>query len=141
MSEPVNVEKLAADLMRDEGLRLKPYRDTVGKLTIGVGRNLDDVGITEAEALVLLQNDAQRARRDCRQAFDPWWDNMTERRKRALANMCFNLGLPRLMGFQKMLACLAAGDYDKAADEALDSQWATQVGDRAQRIATAFREG
>lgn len=136
----MNVPELLKELERDEGLRLHPYRDTVGKLTIGIGRNLDDVGISEAEARFMLANDAARAERDARRAL-PSFDDLSDARKRALVNMSFNLGLPRLLGFKNMLAALAAGDYERAAAEALDSVWARQVGDRAERIVTMIREG
>jgi lysozyme len=129
---------LRRDLVRDEGLRLKPYKDSVGKLTIGVGRNLDDNGITEAEAMILLDNDIERARLDLdRNA--PWWAEMPEPAMRGLLNMCFNLGWPRLSRFRKMLAALERGDWASAADQALDSRWALQVGPRATRIADLDR--
>jgi len=124
-------------LERHEGLRLKPYRDTVGKLTIGYGRNLDDMGITEMEADVLLYGDIARVR-DELEAFD-WFPRMTDSRRAALINMAFNLGMPRLRGFRKMIAALEAGEYDRAAEESLDSKWARQVGQRAQEIAQMIR--
>lgn len=136
----MNIEDMKSELRRDEAVRLKPYRDTVGKLTIGVGRNLDDVGITADEADYLLGNDIGRAVVDLDRAV-PWWRGMSDARQRALVNMAFNLGLPRLMGFKAMLAALQAGDYPGAAREAIDSRWARQVGARAQRIAMMFAEG
>lgn len=136
----MDLATLKAELRRDEGVRLKPYRDAVGKLTIGVGRNLDDVGITAAEAGLLLDADVARAAADLDRAL-PWWRRLTEARQRALLNMAFNLGLPRLLGFEGMLAALAAGDPVRAAAEALDSRWARQVGERAQRVARMIREG
>ena len=131
---------LKTDLTRDEGLRLRPYQDTVGKLTIGVGRNLDDVGISEAEALVMLEADIDRSVTELNRHL-PWLLDRPEPVQRALANMCFNLGWPRLSGFRNMLAALEAGAYDRAAGEALDSRWARQVGARAQRIAALIRTG
>ncbi len=131
---------LVRDLVRDEGMRLKPYTDTVGKVTIGVGRNLDDVGISEAEALAMLDADIDRSMADLDRTL-PWLFERPEPVQRALVNMCFNLGWPRLSGFRNMLAALEAGDYDRAAAEALDSRWARQVGARAERIAALFREG
>lgn len=133
-------DRLRHDLLRDEGLRLKPYRDSVGKLTIGVGRNLDDLGITEREAMDLLANDIARTEVELDRAL-PWWRDLTDGRQRALLNMAFNLGVPRLVGFRRMLAALAGGEYETAAVEALDSQWARQVGDRARRIADLLRRG
>lgn len=136
----MNHELLHRDLVRDEGLRLKPYRDSVGKLTIGIGRNLDDRGITEAEAHMLMLTDIALVELELDRAV-PWWRRMTDARKRALANMAFNLGLPKLLGFRNMLAALEAGDYETAASEALDSRWARQVGQRANRIAELILEG
>lgn len=136
----LDLDALQEDLARDEGCRLKPYRDTVGKLTVGFGRNLDDNGITEPEAHFMLRTDVLRAVSDL-DRFLPWWRKMSEPRQRALANMCFNLGIPRLLTFKKMLAALEAGDHETAAREALDSRWAVQVGDRARRIARMIRTG
>ncbi len=133
-----DLDALQADLVRDEGQRLKPYRDTVGKLTIGIGRNLDDRGLTEDECLFLLQTDIGVTFADLDHNA-PWWRYLTEPRRRALANMCFNLGWPRLSKFVNMLAALEVGNYSTAADQALDSRWAEQVGDRAMRIAELFR--
>ncbi|MCG5240429.1 glycoside hydrolase family protein [Azospirillum doebereinerae] len=135
-----DIAKLKADLIRDEDLRLKPYRCTAGKITIGVGRNLDDVGVTKAEALILLDNDVARVTADLDRTL-PWWRKLDEPRRRALANMAFNLGIDRLRGFRKMLTALEAGDYARAAAEAQDSLWASQVGGRTARIVQTFRSG
>lgn len=129
---------LREDLIRDEGMRLRPYKDSVGILTIGVGRNLDQVGITEDEATTLLANDIAKVEADLDRT-ESWWRTKPEPVQRGLANMAFNLGISRLGGFKKMLACLQAGDYGGAATHALDSEWAKQVGDRATRIAELFR--
>ena len=133
----MNLEALKADLKRDEGLKLKPYTDTVGKLTIGYGRNLE-MGITGHEAEVMLDTDIARCIVDLDLRIR-WWRDLPEPAQRGLANLCFNIGLPRLLKFEKMLAALERGDMETAAREALDSKWARQVGDRAQRIATLFR--
>lgn len=133
------LDQLLQDLIRDEDLREKPYRDSVGKLTIGIGRNLDDRGISRDEAVYLCRNDIAIATGDLDRAV-PWWRDLPEPAQRGLANMCFNLGWPRLSAFKKMLAALEAHDFDRAADEALDSKWARQVGERADRIETLFRE-
>lgn len=131
---------LIKDLMRDEGVRLKPYRCTAGKLTIGIGRNLDDVGISEAEAGILLGNDVAKVVAGLDEAL-PWWRDLSEARQRALINMGFNLGLSGLLAFKRTLALLRAGEYEKAASAALESKWAKQVGGRAVRIAQMIREG
>jgi lysozyme len=127
-------------LVLHEGLRLKPYRCTAGKLTIGVGRNLDDNGITQAEAFALLENDILAVEADLDRTW-PWWREMTDARQQVLADMCFNLGLTRLGGFVNTLAAMKRGDYEAAANGMLASLWASQVGRRAQRLAKMMREG
>ncbi len=136
----MDMQAMKRELRQDEGLRLKPYRCTAGRLTIGVGRNLDDVGLTENEADYLLENDVGRAMADLDRAL-PWWRGLSEARQRALVNMCFNMGCSRLRGFKNMLGSLRAGDGIGAAREALASRWADQVGPRAVRIAEMIREG
>ena len=126
------IHKISDDLVRDEGLKLKPYKCTAGKLTIGVGRNLADVGISEEEARHMLSNDVYNCIYDLDLAL-PWWKTLSDGRQRALLNMCFNLGITRLLKFKNMLKCLRDGNYEQAAIEALDSKWARQVGRRAER--------
>lgn len=135
----INMDLMIKDLIRDEGLKLKPYMDTEGKLTIGIGRNLDDVGISRTEAAHLCSNDVLNAIQGLDDNF-PWWRKIGDVRQRALLNMAFNLGLPRLKQFRMMLAALESGEWEAAAREALDSKWAEQVGDRAKRIARDFVE-
>ena len=79
-------DDIILDLKLDEGLRLKPYRDTVGKLTIGIGRNLDDVGISEAEAEYLLSNDLDRTISDL-DKYMLWWQTLDTPRRRVILNM------------------------------------------------------
>lgn len=136
----MNRDDLRSMLVLHEGLRLKPYKCTAGKVTIGVGRNLDDRGITQAEAFALLENDIDEVCRELDQVW-PWWRQMTDARQQVLADMCFNLGLGRLKGFVNTIAAMKAGEYDKAADGMLASLWASQVGTRAQRLARMMREG
>jgi lysozyme len=140
VSVPFDTDALLADLIRDEGLRLKPYLDTVGKITIGIGRNLSDRGISREEATVLARNDIAAAVADL-DCHAPWWASLSEARQRALLNMTFNMGWPRMSGFAAMLAALHAGDHAAAADAALDSAWARQVGARALRVSELIRRG
>lgn len=137
----MNVETLKAHLVRDESMELKLYRCTAGKLSIGVGRNLEDRGINEREAMFLLGNDIAGTLADLDRNI-PWWRATPEPVQLALANMCFNLGWPKLVQFRRMLAALQAGNHDIAAAEALDSKWADDVGEgRAGRIADLIRSG
>jgi len=133
-------DRLIRHLVRDEGLRLKPYRDTVGKLTIGVGRNLDDVGISEGEAIAMLENDIDRAEGGLDRNL-PWWRGLDAVRQEVLVNMTFNLGINGLLGFKNTLASIKAGLWKNAARGMLASKWCRQVGARAERLARAMEEG
>ena len=132
--------RLQEMLIRHEGIRLKPYRDTVGKLTVGVGRNLDDVGITREEALMLLDNDIDKVRREVRRTF-PWFAGLNPVRQNVVLNMVFNLGLPRFRRFTKTIAAVKAKHWDEAARQMLDSRWAEQVGRRARELAEMIKTG
>jgi len=132
--------ELELQLIDHEDIKLKPYRCSADKLTIGVGRNLDDNGITKAEAMMMLRNDLTRTRFGLEKVF-PGFLGLSRRRRMALIDMCFNLGLPRFLQFKKMLAAVVARDFNLAAEEMLSSAWAKQVGQRAQTLATMMREG
>lgn len=136
----MNTDRLLAELTRDEGLRLKPYKCPAGKTTIGIGRNLDDVGISAAEAEHLCRNDVARVVAELDAAL-PWWRGLDEVRQRVLANMGFNLGVPGLLGFKNTLRKVKDGDYLGAAQGMLASKWAGQVGPRALRLAQMMRDG
>lgn len=130
---------LIDQLKRHEGFRYKPYLDTVGKLTIGFGRNLDDVGISIAEAEKLLKNDVAKVREKLVNNFDAFL-SLSPERQAVLENMAFNLGFDGLMRFKKTIAAIEAGDYRKASVEMLDSKWAKQVGYRAVELSDQMRE-
>lgn len=135
----MNIHKLIDSLKRHEGLRLKPYPDTVGKLTIGYGRNLTDVGISESEAEILLQNDIHAAQLAAGSLqIYPYLDEV---RQRVLVEMVFNLGLRGVLTFKRMFAALDKGDFVAASVEMIDSNWADQVGLRAMRLAQMMRTG
>lgn len=131
---------IVSQLIRDEGLKLKPYRDKVGKLTIGVGRNLEDVGISNQEASMLLDNDIATATSGIRQNL-PWVDELDDARMGVLVNMAFNMGVKGLLGFPGMLGKLQRKLYEEAAAEMVDSAWYNQVGDRAKRLVVQMRTG
>lgn len=131
---------LRDDLVRDEGIRLKPYRCTAGKLTIGVGRNLDDNGISHAEAIALLDNDIARVKAECGKAF-AWFGALDDARQDVVLNMVFNLGVTRFSQFHQTIQHISRGEYSAAADQMLKSLWAKQVGSRAVRLARKMREG
>ena len=128
-------DRIIKQLKRHEGLRLKPYKCTAGKLTIGIGRNIEDIGITEDEADMLLANDIERVEMELTSKFD-WFEDSLDDVKIVLINMCFNIGLPRLLGFKKTLSFLKHGKYYEASVEMLDSRWARQVGRRASELSS-----
>jgi lysozyme len=131
---------LLDQLKRDEGLRLTPYRDSVGKLTIGYGRNLDAEGISADEAEYMLHNDLIAHTQALEKAL-PWVTTLDQARHDALVNIAFNVGVPGLLEFKKTLALIQAGEYSLAAEELMRSKWATQVGVRAERLSAQLRIG
>lgn len=135
----INRHILSDMLIEHEGLRLRPYTDTTGHLTIGVGRNLTDRGISRNEALQMLDNDID----DCIATLEPytWFLKCNEARKLVLLDMVFNLGLSGLLGFKQMIHALQIGEYKLAASHMLDSKWATQVKRRAYELATIMENG
>lgn len=110
-----------------EGLRLRPYRDTTGHLTIGYGRNLSSKGITAAEAVVLVDNDVAEAVRAVADRY-PWAAELEPARWAVLVELMFNLGPERLALFVPTLALLQAGNYRGAAKRLRSTLWAEQVG-------------
>ncbi len=135
------LNSLKEQLMRHEGLRLKPYRCPAGKLTIGYGRNLDDRGISTREAEFMLTSDILECEAQLTQAIPRTYYALNDARKSVLVNMCFNLGIKGLLGFKNTLALIAAGDYERAANGMLASKWARQVGKRAIELAEQMRRG
>jgi lysozyme len=135
------MNRIKAQLVRHEGLRLKPYRCTAGKLTIGIGRNLDDRGISQKEAYAMLERDIQ----DCEQwlidEIPEVYNKLDEVRQSVLLNMCFNLGIKGLLEFKNTLSFIGAGDWERAANNMLASKWAKQVGMRAIELSEMMRKG
>lgn len=131
---------LIAELKRDEGWKNKPYVDSVGKVSIGVGRNLTDRGVSDGEISDMLQNDiSDAALQLCLHL--PWWETLDDVRQRVLLNLCFNVGIGTLLTFAPTLALIQSGNYSEAARHMRASLWAKQVGQRAERLATAMETG
>ena len=135
-----DMTSLEDQLIDHEGLELSLYKCTGDKWTIGVGRNLDDRGITEDEARYLLKNDIAIVEEELLRA-KPSVADLDAVRQRVLVDMGFNLGLPILLKFQNMWAAIEDEDWVDAAEQMLDSRWAKQVGRRAARLADAMRSG
>jgi len=132
-------DKLLDMLIKHEGMVLKPYIDVVGKLTIGVGRNLDDNGVTREEAIFMLTNDVARTKKELSQ-FN-WFNALDKVRQDAIINMVFNLGLPAFLKFKKTIKALEEKDFERASVEMLDSRWAAQVGNRAKELSYMIKTG
>lgn len=138
---------LEQQLILHEGIRLKPYRCTAGKLTIGIGRNLEDNGITEEEAGFLFDQDIASVIAGL-DKYIPWWRELQndERlawspRQKVLLDMGFNLGVAGLLKFKNTLRAVQEERYADAAKGMLASKWAKQVGKRAVRLARMMETG
>jgi len=135
----MNTERTKALLRLHEGVRPMPYTDTVGKLTIGVGRNLTDRGLLPSEIEFLLDNDMHLVTMQC-MTF-PWFEALDEVRQAVILDMAFNMGMTVLRTFTNTLNLIAAGDYHGAAGNMLKSKWATQVGPRATQLSNMMATG
>ena len=156
-----NSENFVNKLIAHEGLRLQVYKDTLGIDTIGIGRNLEDrgitkeeldwmdipnmdaiyeYGITEADAMYLAKNDVQIVEEELVRAH-PCVDKLDAVRQLVLMDMAFNMGVPRLRKFQKMWNAVHEKKFNIAAKEMLDSRWAVQVKSRSTKLAHAMHHG
>lgn len=144
----MDTQKLKAELVRDEGSRARPYADTRGVLTIGVGRNLIAKGLSPDEILYLYNNDVAEAT-GLLDKYVPWWRNLNDVRQRVMVNMTFNMGFApeRPAGergfadFAKTLHYIETEQYEAASVEMMDSAWSKQVGPRAPRLAAMMKAG
>lgn len=127
-------------LVLHEGMRTKPYEDSLGILTIGVGRNLESMGLSHDEVCYMLRNDIRRCEEELDNTFR-WYKYLDQVRQDAMIDLCFNLGITRLRKFKKALGFMETDDFEKAADEFMDSKWADQVGQRAINVTTMIRTG
>jgi lysozyme len=132
-------QKAAELIKHHEGFSHKPYRDTMGKLTIGYGRNLDDKGISREEAGILLNYDLVECATDLRALFENF-DELSETRQAVLMDMRYNLGPKGFRSFEKMIAAVRKGEYERAAAEMMDSKWEAQVPGRVWTLAVMMEE-
>ena len=137
------MSKLTEMLRRHEGVETHAYKCTSGKITVGVGRNIDPaggLGLSQDEIDYLLENDIARCASELGREF-PWFSGLDDVRRDAMIDICFNIGITRLKGFTMALGAMARDDYDTAATEFLRSKWADQVGNRAKELAALIRTG
>lgn len=123
-----------------EGVRRFPYRCTAGKLTIGVGFNLDDVGLYPEEINFILANRIERTEAEVERTF-PWYHELDDVRKAVIVDMAYNMGMATLSQFKRTLGSVRDGNYALASTQMLQSKWARQVGNRARRLATMMETG
>ena len=129
-------------IKRHEGVKSKVYKCTQGFETIGVGRNISEsgLGLSDDEIDYLLHNDLERCNEELTRSYD-WYSELDKPRRDAMVDICFNLGITRLRGFVKALEAMSRQQFDIAADEFMDSKWATQVGYRAEEVTEMIRTG
>ena len=143
-------QRLKEEIISDEGSVLKVYRDHLGYFTVGVGHLIipsdeewgagEGTPITQTRADELLFHDLGNVLKECEDSFPSRWREWPEEVRLIIANMAFNLGIPRLKKFKKMFAALNKGDYKQASIEGLDSRWAKQVHNRAKRLMGRLRD-
>jgi len=132
--------KLEEMLIRQEGKRKFAYECTAGKISIGVGRNLEDRGLSDDEIMFLLKNDIEISQTELSKTFD-WFSSLNQARQDALVSMHFNIGLNSLLKFTNTLQHLSESNFEQASQEMLDSKWASQVGSRAIELSEIIRIG
>lgn len=153
----IDHNRLDSQLMLDEGLRLRPYRDQFGNLTTGVGRNLDSnplsaaeiavighdartLPITHDQALYLLHNDEAKSFNTLTNNL-AWWPDLDDVRARVVVDLDFNMGWRKLQGFHTFLSLMAQSRFPEAADDLQGTPWYGQVGDRGPRLVGMVRTG
>ena len=142
--------RLLEELMLDEGVIHEIYNDHLGYPTFGVGHLITEkdeehgkplgTPISEERVTECLNADVDIVCAELDKNME-WWRGLNDTRQRVMANMCFNLGYPRLSKFKKFLAAVQEEDWETAAVEMMDSKWATQVGDRAVRLREKMLNG
>jgi len=133
------MESLEDRLIRHEGIKLMPYKDHLGYLTIGIGRCIERVGISKEEALILLRNDIEKAKQQA--AKFNWFDSLNDERQGVIVEMIFQLGFGGVSNFKKMIAAIEQGDFEEASEQMLDSTWYKQTPARCAELSEIMRSG
>ena len=144
----MDLEKLREQLIIDEGVKYETYLDHLSLKTVGIGHLCREdepeydlelgAKVSEERVTELFEQDIQTVIQDCKKIYDDW-DKLPEEVKQIVANMMFNLGRPRLSKFKGMKAGVDSRDWNKAADEMIDSAWYRQVPNRAERLVNRMR--
>jgi lysozyme len=145
----MNKDQLREELAADEGCKYEIYLDHLGLPTFGIGHLVKDVDpehgqpvgtpVSEERVRQVFDLDILVTIEDCHRLYDDF-DDLPEEAQLVIANMCFNLGYPRLSKFKGMKAGVDARDWNRAADEMVDSRWHDQVPNRAKRLVKRIRD-
>ncbi len=130
------MEKLIEQIKKAEGFRGMPYEDSLGIPTIGYGTKLP---IDEEEAELLLKKRLNDTIKDLKRAY-PRFEELPPTIQEVLLDMGYNMGIPRLMKFKKMWKAIDEGDWERMADEMVDSRWYHQVGNRSKNLVKIVRD-
>ena len=133
----MDLDRAAAYVEQEEGYRARVYRCPTGALTIGIGYNLD-AGMPHDEAVLLLRHRLAKIHAELSNKL-PFFGRLSEIRQAALISMAYQMGTDGLLAFNRTLASIEAGHYDTAGREMLESKWARQTPERAQRTAYMIR--
>lgn len=133
------MKSIKEQLILHEDLKLKPYEDSEGYITIGVGHNLDAQGVKRELVMKWLDEDVKEVVDELEQ-YD-WFHKLDIVRQKVIIDMGFNLGVPGLLEFKKMIQAIKEDDYERAVAEMKDSKWHDQVKDRASRLEKMMRTG
>jgi lysozyme len=134
---------LKSQLLREEGAESCAYQDSLGYWTIGVGRLIDSRkggGLSSDEIDFLLENDIKKITEQIHK-FLPWVSKLNEPRQAVMLQMAFQMGIRGLLGFKRTLGSIEDGQFAEAADEMLQSEWAKQTPERANRLAQQMETG
>ena len=134
----MQIERLKDQLKIHEGVVLKLYKCSQGYYTCGVGRNIQANGISMEEAELMLANDIDDCIVDLKRNIG-FFDDLPETIQEVMVNLCFNIGINKLLNFKKTIGLLRDAKYLEAADEILDSKWSKQVGQRSHDLADMIR--
>lgn len=134
----MDLDKVKKRLIQEESMQLFPYKCSANKLTLGVGRNIEDRGISDVTAMQMLEEDIDLCVEELARNVT-WWEEAPDGIQEVLIDLCFNMGISRLMLFTKTLGYMGSGEMKKAADELLNSRYATMVPNRAKRNADIIR--
>jgi len=144
----MNIDVLRKELELDEGVKYEIYNDHLGYATFGIGHLVIDsdpehgqeigTAVSEDRVIEAFNKDVQIVLADCEQLYYGF-NVLPEEVQLIIANMMFNMGRPRLSKFKGMKAGVDSQDWNKAADEMIDSAWYRQVPNRAGRLVKRMR--